>query len=315
MTGPALISLAIKAATVADQDRLGIGLRTLQAEDGTISVTPEPADGGVVIACISELQLEIIVDRLKREFGVVASVGRPQIAYEETVTRPGSGEMKYYERTDAGPRYAHVRVRVYPGSGYVFDKEAALGVLPDKFIEAVDEGIQEALTRGVFTGYRVDDVRVVFDDGSYSDVESSELAFRIAGAMAFRDAARRAGPAILEPIMQVDVDAPEEHMQAVLRDLLRRRGAVRTHEAREGRGIITACVPLSQMFGYASGLQSQTGGRGTFRMEFDRYRVLDMPDGDEGSCDSLVRAPRNPVPYPRLTGVALPEPHWNDPDD
>jgi elongation factor G len=269
-----VISLAIEPKTKADQEKLGVGLQKLMAEDPTFRVKTDQATGEVVIAGMGELHLEIIVDRLKREFNVEASVGRPQVAYKETLTRPADGEMKYAKQTGGRGQYGHAKIHLFPGepgSGYVFENEITGGSIPKEYIKPIDEGIKEALTRGVLAGYPVDDVRIVLYDGSYHDVDSSEMAFKIAGSMAFQDAAKKAKPVLLEPMMRVEVVVPKEHMGDVMGNLSSRRGQIQSQEDRGGTQIINARVPLSEMFGYATDLRSRTQGRATYSMHFDRY--------------------------------------------
>jgi elongation factor G len=269
-----VISLAIEPKTKADQEKLGQGLGKLMAEDPTFRVKTDQATGEVVIAGMGELHLEIIVDRLKREFNVEASVGRPQVAYKETLTRPADGEMKYAKQTGGRGQYGHVKIHLFPGepgTGYVFENEIVGGTIPKEFIKPIDEGIKEALTRGVLAGYPVDDVRIELYDGSYHDVDSSEMAFKIAGSMAFQDAAKKAKPVLLEPVMRVEVVVPKEHMGDVMGNLSSRRGQIQSQEDRGGTQIINARVPLSEMFGYATDLRSRTQGRATYSMHFDRY--------------------------------------------
>jgi elongation factor G len=269
-----VISLAIEPKTKADQEKLGQGLQKLMAEDPTFRVQTDQQTGQVIIAGMGELHLEIIVDRLKREFNVEASVGKPQVAYKETLTRPADGHMKYAKQTGGRGQYANVKIHVYPaepGTGYVFENEITGGVIPKEFIKPIDEGIKEALTRGVLAGYPIDDVRVELYDGDYHDVDSSEMAFKIAGSMAFQDAAKRAKPVLLEPVMRVEVVVPKEHMGDVMGNLSSRRGQIQSQEDRGGTQIIAARVPLSEMFGYATDLRSRTQGRATYSMHFDRY--------------------------------------------
>ncbi|HEU4935786.1 MAG TPA: elongation factor G [Vicinamibacterales bacterium] len=269
-----VISLAIEPKTKADQEKLGQGLGKLMAEDPTFRVRTDQATGEVVIAGMGELHLEIIVDRLKREFNVEATVGRPQVAYKETLTRAADGEMKYAKQTGGRGQYGHAKIHLYPGepgSGYVFENKITGGSIPKEYIKPVDEGIKEALTRGVLAGYPVDDVRVELYDGSYHEVDSSEMAFKIAGSMAFQDAAKKAKPVLLEPMMRVEVVVPKEHLGGVMGDLSSRRGQIQSQEDRGGSQIINARVPLSEMFGYATDLRSGTQGRATYSMHFDRY--------------------------------------------
>ena len=269
-----VISLAIEPKTKADQEKLGAGLQKLMAEDPTFRVKTDQQTGEVVIAGMGELHLEIIVDRLKREFNVDASVGRPQVAYKETLTRPADGEEKYAKQTGGRGQYGHVKIHLFPGepgSGYVFENEITGGVIPKEYIKPVEEGIREALTRGVLAGYPVDDVRIELYDGSYHEVDSSEMAFKIAGSIAFQNAAKKARPVLLEPMMRVEVVVPKEYMGDVMGNLSSRRGQIQSQEDRAGTQIINARVPLSEMFGYATDLRSRTQGRATYSMHFDRY--------------------------------------------
>jgi elongation factor G len=269
-----VIALAIEPKTKSDQEKLGVGLSKLMAEDPTFRVKTDDQTGQVVISGMGELHLEIIVDRLKREFNVEASVGKPQVAYKETLTRPADGEMKYAKQTGGRGQYGHAKIHVFPGepgTGYIFENEVTQGAIPREYIKPVDEGIKEALTRGVLAGYPIDDVRVVLYDGSYHDVDSSEMAFKIAGSMAFQDAAKKAKPVLLEPIMRVEVVVPKDYLGDVMGDLASRRGRIQSQEDRGGTQIINARVPLSEMFGYATDLRSRTQGRATYSMHFDRY--------------------------------------------
>jgi elongation factor G len=269
-----VISLAIEPKTKGDQEKLGQGLSKLMAEDPTFRVKTDQQTGQVVISGMGELHLEIIVDRLKREFSVEASVGKPQVAYKETLTRPADGEMKYAKQTGGRGQYGHAKIHLYPGepgTGYIFENEIVGGTIPREFIKPIDEGIKEALTRGVLAGYPIDDVRIVLYDGSYHDVDSSEMAFKIAGSLAFQDAAKKAKPVLLEPVMRVEVVVPKDYMGDVMGDLASRRGRIQSQEDRGGTQIINARVALSEMFGYATDLRSRTQGRATYSMHFDRY--------------------------------------------
>ena len=279
-----VISLAIEPKSKGDQEKLGNGLSKLMAEDPTFRVKTDEQTGQVVIAGMGELHLEIIVDRLKREFSVDASVGKPQVAYKETLTRPADGEMKYAKQTGGRGQYGHAKIHVYPGepgTGYVFENEIVGGVIPREFIKPIDEGIKGALTRGVLAGYPIDDVRVVLYDGSYHDVDSSEMAFKMAGSMAFQDAAKKAKPVLLEPVMRVEVVVPKDYLGDVMGDLASRRGRIQSQEDRGGTQIINARVPLSEMFGYATDLRSRTQGRATYSMHFDRYEQAPPNISDE----------------------------------
>src|SRR5512139_3483822 len=269
-----VISLAIEPKTKSDQEKLGQGLSKLMAEDPTFRVNTDTQTGQTIIRGMGELHLEIIVDRLKREFSVEAMVGKPQVAYKETLTRPADGEMKYAKQTGGRGQYGHAKIHLFPGepgTGYIFENEIVGGTIPKEYIKPIDEGIKEALTRGVLAGYPIDDVRIVLYDGSYHDVDSSEMAFKIAGSMAFQDAAKKAKPVLLEPIMRVEVVTPEDYTGAVMGDLASRRGRIQAQEDRGGTQIISARVPLSEMFGYATDLRSRTQGRATYSMHFDRY--------------------------------------------
>jgi len=254
------------------------------AEDPTFRVTTDQQTGQTVIAGMGELHLEILVDRLKREFGVEASVGRPQVAYKETLTRAADGEGRYVRQTGGRGQYGHARIHLFPGdpgTGYIFENEIVGGSIPREFIKPIDEGIRDALTRGVLAGYPVDDVRVVLYDGSFHVVDSSELAFKIAGSLAFQDAAKRAKPVLLEPVMRVEVVVPKEHMGDVMGNLSSRRGQIQSQEDRGGTQIIAARVPLSEMFGYATDLRSRTQGRATHSMHFDRYEPAPQQVSEE----------------------------------
>jgi elongation factor G len=279
-----VISLAIEPKTKGDQEKLGVGLSKLMAEDPTFRVKTDEQTGQVVIAGMGELHLEIIVDRLKREFGVEASVGKPQVAYKETLTRPADGEMKYAKQTGGRGQYGHAKIHLFPGepgTGYIFENDIVGGTIPKEFIKPIDEGIKEALTRGVLAGYPIDDVRIVLYDGSYHDVDSSEMAFKIAGSMAFQDAAKKAKPVLLEPVMKVEVVVPKDYLGDVMGDLASRRGRIQSQEDRGGTQIVNARVPLSEMFGYATDIRSRTQGRATYSMHFDRYEQAPQNVSDE----------------------------------
>jgi elongation factor G len=315
MTGNALLSLAIRPKSEADQERLARGVRRLMAEDPTMSVNTDPATGDLVVAGMSERHLEIIVDRLKREFNVEASVGRPLVAYKETLTRQADGEGRLARQSGGRGQYAHVKVHLYPGepsSGYVFENAIIGGAIPPEFIRSIDEGISEALTRGVLAGYPVGDVRIVLYDGSYHDSDSSESTFKIAGSMAFNDAARKAKPVLVEPVMRVEVMAPAECMGDVIASLSSRRGQIQSQDDCDGMKRVDAWVPLSQMFGYAIDLRSRTRGRGTFAMQFARYQPCDPAENQDTGDDSMVGAPRKPIPTILDSSVALPEPREDD---
>ncbi len=279
-----VISLAIEPKTKADQEKLGQGLGKLMAEDPTFRVRTDQQTGQVVIAGMGELHLEIIVDRLKREFNVEASVGRPQVAYKETLTVAADGEGRYIRQTGGRGQYGHAKIHLTPrkpGEGYEFVNSIVGGSIPREYIKPIDEGIREALTTGVLAGYPVDDVEIELYDGSFHDVDSSEMAFKIAGSMAFKDAAKRARPVLLEPVMRVEVVVPKDYMGDVMGDLASRRGHIQSQEDRGGTQIVTARVPLSEMFGYATDLRSRTQGRATYSMHFDRYEPAPQSVSEE----------------------------------
>ncbi|MEW5982540.1 MAG: elongation factor G [Acidobacteriota bacterium] len=269
-----VIALAIEPKTKADQEKLGMGLGKLQAEDPTFRVRTDPETGQVVISGMGELHLEIIVDRLEREFSVEASVGRPQVAYKETLTAEAEGEGRYIRQTGGRGQYGHAKIRLEPrkpGEGFEFANAIVGGAIPREYVKPVEEGIREAMSAGVLAGYPVDDLKVTLYDGSFHEVDSSEMAFKIAGSMAFKDAARKASPVLLEPMMRVEVVVPEEYMGDIMGDINARRGRITAMEARAGTQIVRARVPLSEMFGYATDLRSRTQGRATYSMHFDRY--------------------------------------------
>ncbi len=276
-----VITLAIEPKTKADQEKLGQGLAKLTSEDPTFQVRTDDETGQVVISGMGELHLEIIVDRLRREFDVEATVGRPQVAYRETLTRPSAAEGRYVKQTGGRGQYGHVKIRVAPGDGFVFKNEIFGGAVPREFISSVESGIREALTTGVLAGYPIEDVTVTLYDGSSHDVDSSEIAFKIAGSMAFRQAARNAAPVLLEPIMKVEVVVPEVHMGDIIADLNSRRGRVLSMEAHGSTQIVNARVPLAEMFGYATELRSRTQGRATYTMHFDRYERVPQAVSEE----------------------------------
>ncbi len=279
-----VISLAIEPKTKSDQEKLGVGLQKLMQEDPTFRVKTDEQTGQVVIAGMGELHLEILVDRLKREFSVEASVGKPQVAYKETLTRAADGEMKYAKQTGGRGQYGHVKIHLYPGepgTGYIFENKVTQGSIPREYIKPVDEGIKEALTRGVLAGYPIDDVKIELYDGSYHQVDSSEMAFKIAGSMAFQDAAKKARPVLLEPVMRVEVVVPKEYIGDVMGDLASRRGRIQSQDERGGTQIVNARVPLSEMFGYATDLRSRTQGRATYSMHFDRYEQAPPSESEQ----------------------------------
>ena len=274
-----VISIAIEPKTVADQEKLGISLNKLTLEDPSFRVKYDEETGQTIISGMGELHLEIIVDRLRREFSVDANVGKPQVAYKETITSQCDAEGKFIRQTGGRGQYGHVKIKVKPqdrNSGFKFVDAIKGGTIPKEYIPAVEKGIKEALETGVIAGYPVIDVSVELYDGSYHEVDSSEIAFKIAGSMAFKDAVRRARPIILEPNMMVEVVVPEDFMGIVIGELNSRRGKIMGTELRGGMQAIKAEVPLAEMFGYATRLRSMTEGRGLFTMEFLNY--VEVPE-------------------------------------
>jgi elongation factor G len=272
-----VISVAVEPKTKADQEKMGIALGRLAEEDPTFRVHTDEETGQTIIQGMGELHLEIIVDRMKREFKVEANVGKPQVAYRETIRKSVEMEGKYIKQTGGRGQYGHVWIRVEPlppGGGYVFENKIVGGVVPREYIQPVNKGIEEAMTSGVLAGYPVVDVKVELFDGSYHEVDSSELAFKIAGSMAFKDACRKANPVLLEPIMKVEVVTPEEYMGDVVGDLNRRRGKVNAMNQRGNARVIDALVPLGEMFGYATELRSITQGRASYTMQFEHYEEV-----------------------------------------
>ncbi len=279
-----VISLAIEPKTKADQEKLGQGLTKLTVEDPTFQVKTDDQTGQVVISGMGELHLEILVDRLQREFGVAAAVGRPQVAYKETLTHQAESEGRYVKQSGGRGQFGHVKIRVVPaqpGHGFEFVNDIRGGAIPREYIKSVEDGIRDAMTTGVLAGYPIEDVIVSLYDGSYHEVDSSEMAFKVAGSMAFREAARKGGTELLEPIMKVEVVVPEEYMGDIISDLNSRRGRVRSMDARGGTQIVNARVPLAEMFGYATDLRSRTQGRATYSMHFDRYEQVPQAVSEE----------------------------------
>ena len=276
-----VIRVAIEPKTKAGQEKMGIALAKLAEEDPTFKAYTDEETGQTIIAGMGELHLEIIVDRLLREFKVEANVGAPQVAYKETIQQESSSDLKYKRQSGGSGQYGHVKIRIMPnldengiGKGYEFVNQIVGGAIPKEYIPAVDAGIQGAMKSGILAGYNVVDVRVELYDGSYHEVDSSEMAFKIAGSMAFKDAAKRANPIILEPMMKVTVIVPEEYMGDVIGDLNSRRGQIQGMEDRAGAKQINARVPLSEMFGYVNDLRSKTQGRGQYTMEPDGYEPV-----------------------------------------
>ncbi len=269
-----VISVAVEPKTKADQEKMGVALSKLAAEDPSFRVSSDEETGQTIISGMGELHLEILVDRMKREFKVEAEVGAPQVSYRETIRESVDQEYKYAKQSGGRGQFGHVFLKIEPqeaGFGYEFVDAVKGGVVPKEFIKPVDKGIQEAMARGIQAGYPVEDVKVTLYDGSYHDVDSSEMAFKLAASMGFREGCRKARPVILEPMMKVEVEVPEDFMGDVIGDVSKRRGIVRGMGDRAGSKIVDAFVPLSEMFGYSTDLRSMTQGRATYAMEFDHY--------------------------------------------
>jgi elongation factor G len=268
-----VIALAVEPKTKSDQEKLSSGLAKLMQEDPTFKVETDKDTGQTKISGMGELHLEIIVDRLKREFSVEANVGKPQVAYKETIRKVAKAEGRYIKQTGGRGQYGHCKIELCPapGEGFVFENDISGGSIPKEFIKPIEMGIKEATERGILAGYPVVDVKVRLYDGSYHDVDSNEMAFKIAGSMAFQDAAKKAHPVLLEPIMKVEVVTPDDYTGAVTGDISSRRGHLEGQVSRGGTQIITALVPLSNMFGYSTDLRSRTQGRATYSMHFEKY--------------------------------------------
>jgi elongation factor G len=269
-----VIQIAIEPKTKADQDKLGESLAKLSDEDPTFTVATDENTGQTLISGMGELHLEIIVDRLKREFKVDANVGKPQVAYKETIRKKVTQEHKFVRQSGGKGQFGHVWIELEPnekGKGFVFVNKIVGGVIPREYIPAVEKGIEESLKNGVLAGYPVEDVKATLIDGSYHDVDSSEMAFKIAGSMAFKEAARKANPVLLEPIMDVEVVTPDDYMGSVNGDLSSRRGRIEGMSQRSDAQVVRAMVPLSEMFGYSTTLRSMTQGRAIYTMQFSHY--------------------------------------------
>jgi elongation factor G len=269
-----VIAVAIEPKTKADQEKMGMALGKLMQEDPTFKVHTDRETGQTIIRGMGELHLEIITDRLVREFNVGANIGKPQVAYREAITREAPGEGRFIRQTGGRGQYGHCKIRVKPaepGHEFVFDNQITGGAIPKEFIKPIEQGIKEALETGVLAGYPTTGVLIELYDGSYHDVDSSEVAFKIAGSMAYQDAAKKARPILKEPIMDVEVVVPEEYMGDVMGDLSSRRGHITHMDTRGGLQVITARVPLSEMFGYSTNLRSMTQGRGNYTMQFASY--------------------------------------------
>jgi len=272
-----VISVAIEPKTRQDQEKLGFSLRKLIMEDPTFKVHTDSETGETIISGMGELHLEIIVDRLMREFGVGANVGKPQVSYKEAITAPSEGEGRFVRQTGGKGQYGHAKIRIEPGepgSGLDFENAIIGGAIPREFIEPVRAGIEEAMEGGLLAGFPVEDTKVTLYDGSFHEVDSSEIAFKIAGSMAFKEAAKRAKPILLEPVMKVVVDVPDEYTGSVVGDLNSRRGRIAEIESKGNTQKVQAFVPLSEMFGYVNELRSVTQGRATYSMHFERYEKI-----------------------------------------
>ena len=269
-----VIAVAVEPKTKADQEKMGIALQKLAQEDPSFRVKTDEESGQTIISGMGELHLEIIVDRMKREFSVEANVGAPQVAYRECIRKPVDQESKFVRQSGGRGQYGHVYLKIEPqepGSGYEFVNEIVGGAIPKEYIPAVDKGIQEQMLNGVIAGYPVEDVKVTLYDGTFHDVDSSEMAFKIAGSMGFKEGAKKADPALLEPVMKVEVVTPEDYMGDVVGDLNRRRGIIGAMEDSPAGKVIRGEVPLKEMFGYATDLRSATQGRAVYSMEFSKY--------------------------------------------
>jgi len=269
-----VISVAVEPKTKADQEKMGMALGKLAQEDPTFKVHTDPDSGQTIISGMGELHLEIIVDRMMREYKVEANVGKPQVAYRETIRKKSEAEGKYIRQTGGRGQYGHAKIRLEPqepGKGYEFVNEIVGGSVPKEFIKPIDQGIREAMEGGVLAGYEMVDVKAILYDGSYHDVDSNEMAFKIAGSMAFKEAARKASPVLLEPVMSVEVVTPEDYAGVIMGDLSSRRGRIEGMEHRAGSQVIKAIVPLAEMFGYATHMRSSTQGRAEYSMHFARY--------------------------------------------
>jgi elongation factor G len=269
-----VIAMAVEPKTKSDQEKMGIALSRLAQEDPSFRVRSDEESGQTIIAGMGELHLEIIVDRMKREFNVEANVGKPQVAYRETIRKAVKQEGKFVRQSGGKGQYGHVVLEIEPqerGKGYEFENLTVGGSVPKEYVPAVDKGIREAMTSGPMAGYPVVDIKIKLIDGSYHEVDSNEMAFKIAASMGFKEGFNKANPVLLEPIMKVEVVTPEDYMGDVMGDLSRRRGVLQGSDDSPSGKLINAQVPLGEMFGYATSLRSMSQGRATFTMEFDHY--------------------------------------------
>ena len=279
-----VISVAIEPKTKASQDKMAIALQKLAEEDPTFRTYTNEETGQTIIAGMGELHLDIIVDRLLREFKVEANIGNPQVSYRESITKPAEGEGKYVRQSGGRGQYGHAKIKIEPlkdGQGFVFENAIVGGAIPKEFIGPTQQGIEEALQSGILGGYEVLDLKATLYDGSYHEVDSSEMAFKIAGSMALRDAMAKAGPVLLEPVMKVEITTPEEYMGDVIGDINSRRGRMEGMELVAGAQIVTSYVPLAEMFGYATSLRSNTQGRANYSMQFDHYEEVPKSIAEE----------------------------------
>jgi elongation factor G len=283
MTFPApVISVAIEPKTKGDQEKLGTAIQRLSDEDPTFMVHTDEETGQTIIAGMGELHLEVLVDRMKREFRVEANVGKPQVAYRETLKRRAEKvSYTHKKQTGGSGQFAKVIIDVEPAGGYEFVNAVTGGRIPREYIPSVDEGAQDAMGFGILAGYPMVDVKVTLQDGSYHDVDSSELAFKIAGSMAFKEAARKAEPVLLEPVFAVEVTTPDNYLGDVIGDLNSRRGQIQAMNERAGDRVVEALVPLSEMFGYVGDLRSKTSGQASYSMEFDSYAEVPKAVAEE----------------------------------
>lgn len=304
-----ILSIAFEPKTNAEQKKMDSALSKLAKEDPLFSVRTDPTSGQTIIAGVDELHLELIVNRIMREYEVEANVGKPQVNYRETIRSQAEAEGKYIRQTGGSGNYGHAKIRIRPnepGKGYEFSNDIKGGAIPKEYIQLIDLGIQEAMVCGVFAGYEMVDIKVSLYDGSYHDVDSNETAFKIAGSMAFKEAARKAKPVLLEPVMAVEVTVPEEYMGTIIRDLNSRRGRIEGMEMVGDVQSIKATVPLSNMLGYSTEMRKATQGRLNLSMEFKQYEPCPIRYGfNDDEPFSQVAVPRHPRPgNPRLSATS-----------
>ncbi len=294
-----VIHVAVEPKTKTDQEKMGIALHKLAQEDPTFRVHTDPESAQTIISGMGELHLEIIVDRMMREFNVQANVGKPQVAYRETLRKNSEAEGKYIRQTGGNGQYGHVKIRLAPnepGKGFEFENATTGGSVPREYIKPIEAGIKEAMEGGVLAGYPMVDVKATLYDGSYHEVDSNELAFKIAASMAFKEAARKASPVLLEPVMSVEVVVPEDYVGVIIGDLNSRRGRIEAIEHRAGSQVIKSMVPLAEMFGYVNDLRSNTQGRATFSMRPARYEPVPRGFGGADQAGVTANTPRGPKP-------------------